>query len=1664
MALRSIYLFIIFLLGGFSAQANSIFVFGADDSNYPIMKAKAYIFDNNNAPIEGLSESSFSVNEKGQPRIVSQIICPPKKNPHKQSVVLSIDISGSMSGSRIDFVKSALKQWTPKLIQSDFECAVTAYNTKNYLYRDFTSDPNKINSALDNLNPEGGSNFNSAFLDYPAGALLVAEKSKYQTFVVFITDGNASGDEYEIVQKAIMANVAVYCISLAGDAPQIVKNIARLTGGLYFENVNNSFEFKKALTSILSIARGILPCEIYWSSWGCEQRRTAEIAVPTLGIQDSVSFSVSKERLPHFEFSKPPFLTFGEVEIGSDATEYIAITARNADIDVFGWHSSNAQFSIDYWGGGEPDFTLKRDSTRALRIRFAPLHKDYNYARIEIISSACAEKLIVAAGGSGDRKPPDNTLKVVFPNGGEYLSSRLDTAIAWSGVMPDDTIRLEYSVNSGLEWHLLSDSATGLSYNWAPPNINSEKCLIRAVQLSKNSNFNKVKVFKSHAGKVISAAWKPDGSQIVSGSDDGTIRVWDALSVNELKVMAVDLISVLSLDWSADGSYIAASVAGESPIIYDAINFTRTRHLEDDGKRFTNIKISSNSEFIAGCATDGSVYIWRKLLSEPIYRLKPFSRAASGLDWKPNTIIFSASGKDGAIKFFDASIGSKIGELPGYENSIDALAWDVEGRYLAVAGESENIDIWNMTDFENPDKVSTIVSGAKTVHCLNYSPDRKYLSAVCSDSTVKLWQTHSSMLYYSYRGHLNDISCMRWNNNASFLLTASHDYTLHKWSPLDIPFEKMPVQTDISDTFWTIEIPSLKCRDINFDVLPAGDVQEFTFNRLFENEGKGIIRLDSVRIDDDNDVFELKTIFPRFYLKGLEARDAVISFKPAIPKNYSAKLTVYTHFGEVQGNIEGRAEMPAISVLSDFIDFGKVTVGDTVWITQTALMNNSQIDITIDSVTPNGPNKIDYFISSPKGSFILPGGESQLIEVGFAPSDSGRTSGILDIHYDGFGSPARVGLFGQGAAPVISADSIIQFDTILCAGDYKEKQIQINNAGSGKLRLYNASLTGIHSFDFILTDNFYPIEIASGSSSFINIRFNPSNFGAKTAKLSFATNLQWLLGEDFSIELSGFKDSVSFQVAPELVSFGNVPGGAQERRTAQLFNTGYYPLYWHYPPESEHFTIEKIEPLITSPGTSSTVTILFKGSLQDGSFSGDFRFADTCGAERTIILSAFVGGSNPEISTLDMVAFPRQVCENTKKDTVITISNNGTAALKIIKATLIGRDAQKFELGSVIDDTEIAPGSDLIAALSFTPVLAGRFEAILELSTNAVNFPDGIVHIQLSGAKDNSSFDLEAEEIDFGDVEESKTAIATIEVINTGTIPIKWSLSNDSHYFRILSVKPEIAPPGSTSEITAEFIGASEGNYSHTFEIIDSCGNMQSFVCIASVSVPPYFIIYTADMQANAGDKTEVLLKISNPKNVSLNGIDSIKTRLSFNSTLLVPLPEEQRGLVMYPFRIYEMKMPLSIGSDSIIARIGLLATLGNSDSTELMLESAEAIGANPSEIRVKSGVFRLADVCYEGGARLIGNSGRLWLGRIVPNPVVDVSRVEFSVIEKGKTQLSVYDLFGRKVWMLFDKETLPGIYSAELNLKDNPLPTGSYILELKTKTDVRYSKFTIMN
>lgn len=96
----------------------------------------------------------------------------------------------------------------------------------------------------------------------------------------------------------------------------------------------------------------------------------------------------------------------------------------------------------------------------------------------------------------------------------------------------------------------------------------------------------------------------------------------------------------------------------------------------------------------------------------------------------------ATGGTDGVVRIWDRAAGVVILELEGHNDSIMAVEFSPDGRWLATAGGDEKIIIW---DVAKQSELRTLVGHRGSVTSLAFSPDGTLLASASDDGTARLW-------------------------------------------------------------------------------------------------------------------------------------------------------------------------------------------------------------------------------------------------------------------------------------------------------------------------------------------------------------------------------------------------------------------------------------------------------------------------------------------------------------------------------------------------------------------------------------------------------------------------------------------------------------------------------------------------------------------------------------------------------------------------------------------------------------------------------------------------------------------------------------------------------------------------------------------------------------
>ena len=330
------------------------------------------------------------------------------------------------------------------------------------------------------------------------------------------------------------------------------------------------------------------------------------------------------------------------------------------------------------------------------------------------------------------------------------------------------------------------------------------------------------KTLEGHTDHIWDVAFSPDGTNIASCSDDGTIRTWDVNSGKLLRMIDGYGSEIGSVAVSADGHNLAAGYWSRQVRLYNTESGD-TLHVFDDPKgEIDSVAFSPAGDKLASSSTrwEARVRIWDVKTGKPI-----FSIAADS-----HVISFSRDGKfllaglsDGSIARWDVTSGQPLSSLQGHTGWISSLALDTTGTRAVSGGayQDNTARLWDLTNGQqlfrldhvdivravafNPNgnqvatacddgqirlwetktgSLSRTLSGSGLHRALAYSPDGTLLASESSApeyGSISLWDVERGQLLQKLTGHQGSVTSMVFSQDGRLLVSASSDGTVRLW-------------------------------------------------------------------------------------------------------------------------------------------------------------------------------------------------------------------------------------------------------------------------------------------------------------------------------------------------------------------------------------------------------------------------------------------------------------------------------------------------------------------------------------------------------------------------------------------------------------------------------------------------------------------------------------------------------------------------------------------------------------------------------------------------------------------------------------------------------------------------------------------------------------------
>ncbi|KAF5362588.1 hypothetical protein D9757_013311 [Collybiopsis confluens] len=292
---------------------------------------------------------------------------------------------------------------------------------------------------------------------------------------------------------------------------------------------------------------------------------------------------------------------------------------------------------------------------------------------------------------------------------------------------------------------------------------------------------------QGHEDCVKSVAFSPNGNKIVSGSVDKTLRIWDANTAVQLgpSIKGHDH-SVESVAFSPDGTQIVSGSRDKTVRIWDAMTGAQLgQSLKGHENCVKCVAFSPDGTKIVSGSWDKTVRIWDSTTGAQVGQsLQGHKDWVQSVAVSPDGTRVVSGSWDRTVRIWDLATGTQLGQsLVGHEHWVQSVAFSPDGTKIVSGSVDKTVGIW---DVATGTQLGQLLEGhSHSVESVAFSPDGTRIVSGSRDKTIRMWDivtgAQLQLKSQALDGHKSWVHSVAFSPDGTKIVSGSWDKTLKMW-------------------------------------------------------------------------------------------------------------------------------------------------------------------------------------------------------------------------------------------------------------------------------------------------------------------------------------------------------------------------------------------------------------------------------------------------------------------------------------------------------------------------------------------------------------------------------------------------------------------------------------------------------------------------------------------------------------------------------------------------------------------------------------------------------------------------------------------------------------------------------------------------------------------
>jgi WD40 repeat protein len=285
-----------------------------------------------------------------------------------------------------------------------------------------------------------------------------------------------------------------------------------------------------------------------------------------------------------------------------------------------------------------------------------------------------------------------------------------------------------------------------------------------------------------HSGAVTAIAWSPDGRQLASASQDSGVRIWEVASQEQVARFQPSASEALAVAWSPDGDQLAVGTNLSTSIVFDVASGEEWTSFMGHGTQLWDSGVislawSPDGRFLASGGNDATVLIRDAHTFDVVNTFEEDGEFITSLDWNSDSSRLAyTSGQAGKVWTVNQDTLSFTCRESGV---ITALALSPDGHFVVGTNSNYGVCIWNVDE----NRILTQLNAYAIK--LDWSPDGTKIAAIVANSetserTLQIWDA-ASLEPLSVIDPGTELVAIAWSPDSRYIAAGDREGILHIW-------------------------------------------------------------------------------------------------------------------------------------------------------------------------------------------------------------------------------------------------------------------------------------------------------------------------------------------------------------------------------------------------------------------------------------------------------------------------------------------------------------------------------------------------------------------------------------------------------------------------------------------------------------------------------------------------------------------------------------------------------------------------------------------------------------------------------------------------------------------------------------------------------------------